>query len=49
MMFVTANDSAWVEHKRSANGFELNEAEEWPREVVVVVVTLVKAREVEVD
>lgn len=48
MMFVTANDSAWVEHKRSANGFELNEAEEWPREVVVVV-TLVKAREVEVD
>lgn len=49
MMFVTANDSAWVERKRSANGFELNEAEEWPREVVVVVVTLVKAREVEVD
>lgn len=36
MMFVSANDSAWVENKRGASGFVLNGAEEWLREVVVV-------------
>lgn len=35
MMFVTANDSAWVEYKRGTSGFELNGAEEWLSEVVV--------------
>lgn len=37
MMFVTANDSAWVENKRGASGFVANGAEEWRREVVAVV------------
>lgn len=43
MMFVTANDSAWVENKRGASGSVLNGAEEWLSEMVVVV------REVGVD
>lgn len=37
MMFVTANDSARVENKRGTSGFVSNGAEEWLREVVVVV------------
>lgn len=33
-MFVTADDSAWVENKRVARGSALNGAEEWLREMV---------------
>ena len=40
MMFVTADDSAWVANKRGASGFGPNGAEEWLREVVVVVVVV---------
>lgn len=42
MMFVTADDSAWVANKRGASGFGPNGAEEWLREVMVVVVVVVR-------